>query len=138
MNSSYEDQPQASTLASDGWARARRSADRRLVCQLTTLHPERALSTALVQHLAQEMPDMEFTLHAPTPDVLWVCGFEPGAENLVSDLRVVHPDAFLVVTGKGPIKRWEKGVHDAGADYICSWPLPVEELRRILHPHPVD
>ena len=77
---------------------------------------------------------MEFTLHGHDPDVVWVCGFEPGAENLVRDLRSEHPDAFLVVTGRGPVEAWTDGVREAGADYSCSWPIPVEELKRILQP----
>lgn len=112
-----------------GWA-----AGRRLTCLLTTLHPERALSNALVQHLAHELPDMDFTLRAPDPDVVWVCGYEPGAEGLVANLRERHPEAFIVVTGRGPIQAWDRAVRDAGADYACGWPIPVDELTRILHP----
>ena len=77
---------------------------------------------------------MTFTLRGDHPDVVWVCGYEPGADALVADLRVRHPDAFLVVTGRGPLTSWETDVKAAGADYACGWPLPVEELRRILHP----
>ena len=107
----------------------------RLACLLTTLHPERALSNALVQHLGDEMPDIDFTLDAsrPNPDVVWVCGYEAGAEELVRKLRLSHPGAFLVVTGRGPTERWARSVHQAGADYACGWPIPVEELARILH-----
>src|SRR5258706_15585622 len=56
----------------------------RLTCLLTTLHPERALSLALVQHLAEEMPDIQFTLAQQCPvDVVWACGYERGAQGLV-------------------------------------------------------
>jgi len=77
---------------------------------------------------------MQFTLASQDPDVVWVCGFEPGAEDLVRDIRSKNPDAFVVVTGRGPVETWETGVREAGADYSCGWPLPVEELTRILHP----
>ncbi len=115
-------------------AHPRRGAGRKLLCLLTTLHPERALSDVLVQHLTREIPDMEFTLATDgEPDVVWVCGYEPGAEGLVADLRGRQPDAFLVVTGRGEIESWEEAVLAAGADFCCGWPVPVEELSEILH-----
>ena len=107
---------------------------RRPECLLTTLHPERALSNALVQHLAEEMPHIAFTLDADRarPDVVWVCGYEAGAEDMVAELRGQHPAALLVVTGRGPTERWAASVREAGADYTCGWPVPVAELARIL------
>jgi hypothetical protein len=106
----------------------------RLLCHLTTLHPERSLSIALVDHLASEMRDIDFTLAGGgAPDVVWVCGFEPGAEGLVADLRRLQPGALIVVTGRGEVESWEEGVCAAGADLCCGWPLPVEELSEILH-----
>jgi hypothetical protein len=106
----------------------------RLLCRLTTLHPDRSLSLALVDHLAEEMPDIDFSLgEGGDPDMIWVCGFEPGAEGLVSALRQAEPDAFLVVTGRGEVESWEEAVREAGADFCCGWPLPVEELSEILH-----
>ena len=134
MESSQSHQPRGALASPFGWSRAGRTAGRRLTCLLTTLHPERALSNALVQHLGQELPDMRFTLESPAPDVIWVCGFESGAEDLIRGLRATHPDAFVVVTGRGPVESWEAGVRDAGADFSCGWPLPVEELARILDP----
>ena len=112
-----------------------RRRGQRLECLLTTVHPERALSNALAQHLAEEMPDIDFTLDPgrPDPDVVWVCGYEAGAEDLVRQLRLRHANAFLVVTGRGPIELWADGVREAGADYACGWPVPVGELVRILH-----
>jgi hypothetical protein len=92
------------------------------------------LSNTLVQHLEQELPDIHFTLHGSAPDVVWVCGYEPGAEGLVRDLRTAHPDALLVVSGRGPVQAWEPGVRAAGADFGCGWPIPVRELTRILDP----
>ena len=111
--------------------RPRRS---RPLCRLTTLHPERALSVALVEHLAREMPDIDFTLsEGGAPEIVWVCGFETRAEALVRDLRRVEPAAFIVVTGRGGVESWEEGARAAGADFCCGWPLPVEELAEILH-----
>ena len=114
--------------------RARWDGGCRLVCLLTTLHPERALSRALVQHLSHEMPDIEFTLRErPDLNAVWVCGYEAGAENLIHALRLQHPETFVVVTGRGPVEGWEEVVREAGADYVCSWPVPYAELSRILH-----
>ena len=105
-----------------------------LACLLTTLHPERALSLALVQHLAQEMPDIEFTLEdRGTIDVVWVCGYERGAEALVAALRGRHPQAVLVVTAKDPEDLWSAEVLAAGADSALSWPVDFARLSRILH-----
>ena len=112
MESSHAIPSTGSTEApSEQWTHSRKGATR-LVCLLTTLHPERALSNALVQHLSQEMPDMDFTLRSEDPDVVWVCGFEPGAENLVRELRLQHPAAVIVVTGRGSVKSWSDGVPD--------------------------
>jgi hypothetical protein len=109
------------------------STGARTVCLLTTLHPERALSRALVAHLSQEMPDIEFTLD-PRPEVsaVWVCGYEPGAASLVRRVREEQPGAFLVVTGRGALDQWEEEVRDAGADLPIGWPLPYGQLSRIL------
>ena len=62
-----------------------------------------------------------------------MCGFEPGAEDLIRALRLQHPDVFVVVTGRGPVEGWEEVVREAGGDYVCSWPVPYAELSRILH-----
>jgi hypothetical protein len=106
----------------------------RLVCLLTTLHPERALSRALVQHLSQEMPDIEFTLEErDAQHAVWVCGYQRGSADLVAELRERHPRAVLVVTGRGPTEWWEDEVRTAGADFVCSWPIPYARLSRLLH-----
>ncbi len=132
MEPSHARSPEGTRVPQDIWPRG--NAGRRLTCILTPLHPERALSNALVQHLSQEMPDIQFTLKdLPDPDVVWVCGFESGAEALVRDLRVRKPDAFLVVTGRGSMETWKDAVRASGADYCCGWPIPVQELSRILH-----
>jgi hypothetical protein len=97
-------------------------------CLLTTLHPERALSLALVQHLADEMPDIDFMLEdrASPParvEVVWLCGYERGAQRVVRELRARYPAAVLLVTAKEPQDLWAGEVETAGADSALSWPL---------------
>jgi len=103
------------------------------VCLLTTCHPERALSRALIHHLAEELPGVRFTLRARDGiTAVWICGFEPGAEDLVSLVRSRYPDALLLVTGRGNPEEWRREVEAAGADRAASWPIPFEDLSRIL------
>ena len=121
-------------LATAGEApRSRGGEGRGLTCYLTTLHPERALSLALVQHLSHEMPDVEFTLEDnPLADAVWICGYE-GAPWLVREVRERHPSSVLIVTGRGTSESWEEEVLSAGADCACPWPLAIDHLNRILH-----
>ena len=109
---------------------------RPLRCLLTTLSPERSLSRALVQHLADELPGIQFRLRLPEsgaePDALWVCGYRPGHAELVARLRRRHREAALIVTGRAPIDGWESEVLRAGADSACTWPLPYTELSALL------
>jgi hypothetical protein len=103
-------------------------------CLLTTVHRERALSRALVQHLSEELPDIEFTLEEREHlSAAWVCGYDPTASAIVRTLRTRHPEAFLIVTGRAPVESWEDGARAAGADFATSWPVPFEELSRLLH-----
>jgi len=121
--------------------RARRNEEREevdeargLVCLLTPVHPERALSRALIQHLAQEMPDITFTLRASEPvSALWICGYEAGSAAAVAGLRARHPDAILLVTGRDDPQAWREEALAAGADLACGWPVPFEDLSRYLH-----
>jgi len=114
--------------------RRQREAAAPVRCLLTTLHPERGLSRALVQHLVHEMPQIEFTLDARHSfDAVWVCGYERGAAKLVRRIRERHRHALLVVTGRGPVPQWGPEVLSAGADEACSWPIPYRRLSRILH-----
>ena len=117
-------------------ARSQRQAPRkrRLQCLLTTMHPERMLSRALIQHLTAEMHDIDFTLRQRDHhDVIWVCGYQPGGDALVRELRDRHPESFVIVTGRGSVEEWREPVLAAGADLVCPWPLPYAELNRILH-----
>lgn len=105
-----------------------------LVCLLTTLHPERALSRALLQHLSEEMPDITFTLDpAEHVSAVWVCGYEAGLAPLVAEQRTCHPRATLVVTGRDDPEAWREEVLAAGADQAWGWPVRYEDLSRALH-----
>jgi len=111
-----------------------RTRPRRLTCRLTTLHPERALSRALVQHLSGELSDIEFTLEdRPEVDVVWMCGYERGNANAIRQLRARHPMTLLLVTGKEPAEIWSHEVHEAGADSALAWPVELGRLSRALH-----
>ena len=136
MTRSKAHRPSAPSPAdsSADWKRVRWNAGTRLTCLLTTLHPERALSRALVQHLSLEMPDIDFRLEEQSEQhAVWVCGYQRGSASLVADLRKRHPRSTLVVTGRGPVDAWESEVRGAGADIVCGWPLPYAELSRALH-----
>ncbi|MFT5289480.1 MAG: hypothetical protein ACI8PQ_000564 [Planctomycetota bacterium] len=113
-----------------------RPIERPLRCLLTTLNPESALSRALVQHLTAEMPGIQFGMHSPAggpdADALWVCGYRPGHGTLVRRLRQRFPEAAIIVTGRAPIDAWESEVLRAGADSVCTWPLPYGQLAVIL------
>ena len=106
----------------------------RIRCLLTPVHPERSLSLALSQHLSLELPDVEFVLKPQDElDAVWVCGYEPGAHDLIRKLREETPRALLLVTGKGKVEVWKPEVLAAGADFALGWPIPFSELSRILH-----
>jgi len=112
-------------------ARPRPRATRR-TCLIVPEHPERALSLALVQHFALELPDVALTLECAHPDVVWICGYERGHEGRVREYRRRHPHAVLVVTGKGPEELWGPAVLAAGADSVLSWPVDTGRLARVL------
>jgi len=115
------------------WTGAGRDGGSAVVCLLTTVHPERALSRALIQHLDQELPDVAFTLRTDRPcDAVWVCGYESGRAELVRRIRHRYPHAQLLVTGRGPAEHWAGEVLRAGADSVHSWPLPYRHLGQIL------
>jgi hypothetical protein len=102
-------------------------------CLVTTLHPERGLALALVQHLAQELPDVEFTLDERAGlDAVWVCGYDAGNGERIAALRARHPHALLIVTAKGPEDAWRDEVLAAGADHALAWPLDLDRLSRLL------
>jgi hypothetical protein len=119
---------------------APRPAGGRPVCLLTTLHPERSLSHALIQHLHQEMPGVDFTLDTTAPpSAIWVCGYEPGKGEFIRALRTRFPNALLLVTGRGAVEDWCDEVLEAGADQACGWPVPYDRLRAMLRaPRPAS
>lgn len=114
--------------------KGRRGARGRLVCRLTPLHPERALAFALVQHLSQELPDIEFTLEEQRlPDVVWVCGYERGNSTAIRLVRLRYPRALVLVTGRESAELWADEVRAAGADRALAWPMDLGSLERALH-----
>jgi hypothetical protein len=113
--------------------RARAHGGRGLTCLLTPLHPERALSLALLQHLAGELPDLDFTLEdRDDVEVLWVCGYERGNAALIRGLRARHPLALLLVTAREPEELWSAEALRAGADLALTWPLDLGRLSQLL------
>lgn len=107
-------------------------------CLLAPVHPERALSRALLQHLGDELPDVEFTLVEQADlDVLWVCGYERGNAELVRRLRARHPLAMLLVTSRAPEELWSAEVLRAGADCALGWPTDLGRLARVLRQRPL-
>jgi len=100
----------------------------RPVCLLTTLHPERALTLALVQHLSEEVPELEFTI-VPREEValVWICGYEEGHADTIRAWRARLPQALLVVTSRDS----ESSAHEAlaaGADEVLAWPAALPSL----------
>lgn len=117
---------------------ARPDTDHVRTCLLAPLHPERALSLALVQHLSDELPDVDFTLvECAEVDILWVCGYERGHAEMIRALRLRHPSANLLVTAKAPQELWSDEVLGAGADDVLSWPADLESLARALRRRPL-
>lgn len=105
------------------------------LCLLAPLHPERALSLALVQHLADEFPDVDFVLEeGAAVHVLWVCGYERGHADLIRELRRRHPRARMLVTSRDSEDLWATEVLRAGADHALVWPLGYAQLSRVLQP----
>lgn len=103
------------------------------LCLLAPLHPERALSLALVQHLADEFPDVDFVLErGADAHVLWVCGYERGHADMIRALRRRHPRARMLVTSRAPEELWAAEALRAGADHALAWPLGFEQLSRVL------
>jgi len=104
-------------------------------CLVAALHPERGLGHALAQHLASELPGLDFTLNdRPGIDAVWMCGYEPGHAALVRAWRARHPHATLVVTGRAPAEVWAGEVLAAGADHALAWPVDLARLARLLRP----
>lgn len=109
-----------------------------VTCLLAPLHPERALSLALVQHLAEELPDVDFTLEdAPDVDLLWLCGYERGNTAMIRELRARHPQARLLVSSRAPEELWSAEALGAGADTVLAWPTDLAHLSRALRRRPL-
>ena len=110
------------------------SVSRQPLCLIAALHPERGLGHALAQHLASELPWLDFTLDdGPGIDAVWLCGYERGHAPLVRAWRTRHPAAILLVTGREPAEAWSGEALAAGADHALSWPMNLARLARHLH-----
>jgi hypothetical protein len=86
---------------------------RRPACRLVLGHRERQAAIAvdgeegdntvalLRLHLRAEVPELRFWRHGDaSPEIVWLCAFESGAEELVARLRQDHPAAFLMVSAR--------------------------------------
>lgn len=113
-------------------SRPRSRARGQRTCLLVPAHPERALSLALVQHFADELPELDLALEHGHPDVVWVCGYERGHASRIRAMRRRYPRAVLVVTARGPAEIWEPEVLAAGADSALAWPADRTRLARVL------
>ena len=103
-------------------------------CLIAPVRSSRGLGHALTQHLASELPGLDFALtDRPGIDAVWLCGYERGHAALVRAWRARHPLAILLVTGREPAETWAEEVHAAGADHALSWPVDLLRLARLLH-----
>lgn len=110
-------------------------AAERSCCLIASLRPERGLGHALAQHLASELPGLDFALTDRAGiDAVWLCGYERGHAALVHAWRARHPLAILLVTGREPAEAWAGEVLAAGADHALSWPVDLARLARLLRP----
>ena len=104
-----------------------------VTCYLTTLDPDSALSASLVGHLSDEIRTVRFTREAsPGVDSIWLCGCRAGCGARVADLRREHPEAMIVVTGRGANGAWRSEALEAGADRTADWPIAYPALERFL------
>jgi hypothetical protein len=108
-------------------------AQARPCCLVAALHPERGLGHALAQHLADEMPGIDFVLSDRRGiDALWLCGYERGHGALLRRWRARYPRAILLVTGREPAPLWAGEALAAGADHALAWPVDLDRLARLL------
>jgi len=120
----------ASTPATASHAEPRRI---RQGCLVVPLRGDLALVAELVRHLAAEMPEIDFHLRPGAPlRVVWVTGAREEHGPQVARLRAQHPDARLVVSGRGLAGTAAAELLRAGADRILGWPIPVALLREGL------
>ncbi|MEO0650671.1 MAG: hypothetical protein AAFZ65_08335 [Planctomycetota bacterium] len=102
-------------------------------CLVVPLGGDRPLARACVELLETELPALRPTLDSAPGgvDVIWVCGYRPGARSVVERLRAEHPDAHLVVTGR-EVDADRQRLQLAGADEVLGWPLSMGELSEAL------
>ena len=111
-----------------------RERTERPCCLIAAVRSGRGLVHALAQHLASELPGLDFALtDRPGIDAVWLCGYERGHAALVRAWRARHPHAILLVTGREPAETWAEEVLAAGADHGLAWPVDLLRLARLLH-----
>lgn len=114
---------------------ATRSASDQRVCRVLPLKVAQGPSVSLVRLLDRTIPEVHFTAHADggEPDWVWLCGFEPDHLERVraigEALRVEHPRARLIVTGRAIDPTWREALAPLGVELALPWPYPLQELR---------
>lgn len=106
---------------------------RRPACRLVLGHRERQAAIAadgeegdntvalLRLHLRAEVPELRFWRYGDSsPEIVWLCAFERGAEELVARLRLEHPTAFLMVSARRLDSASAQELKALGADAVYS------------------
>jgi hypothetical protein len=76
-------------------------------------------------NLRQEVPELRFWRQGDEgPEIVWLCAFESGAEELLERLRREHPQAFLMVSARDFDADTSQALEQLGADAVYR----VDEL----------
>lgn len=122
--------PRAGESSSDQQPEPRPPSPR---CWIVLAHPDLGLAPALLHHLRAEVAGLEFAAEeSPRLHSIWLCGYEPGALELLRAIRARHPEALVLVTRRGALDAWAAEALLAGADEVRAWPLHTRELARVL------
>lgn len=102
-------------------------------CWLKPSRSDRALSELLVRQLGFELPEVDFLLDAAADlDCIWICGVQSDHAPDLAALRLEHPGARIVLTGRDLTPTDSASLLAAGADCVLPWPCPVPVLRAAL------
>lgn len=70
-------------------------------------------------NLRQEVPELRFWRQGDeSPEIVWLCAFESGAEELLERLRLEHPRAFLMVSTRDLDETTTQMLKQLGADSV--------------------
>jgi hypothetical protein len=70
-------------------------------------------------NLRQEVPELRFWRQGDeSPEIVWLCAFESGAEELLERLRREHPRAFVMVSTRDLDETTAQGLKRLGADSV--------------------